>query len=154
MSDRIAVFHDGRIQQLAEPTEMYNAPANNFVAGFIGENNLLPCRVVATDGAGGVVVAMRNGASLSARTRHALSPGQEATVGARPESIRLAAAAEAAVIAELRAVAFLGDHVRAEVRAFGDASLTLKLPPGTTLPEPGDAVGLHLDPAQCHVLVE
>ena len=154
MSDRIAVFHDGRIQQLAGPAEMYNAPANNFVAGFIGENNLLPCRVVTTDGSGGALVAMRNGASLAARTRHALRPGQEATVGARPEGIRLAAADGAPVLAELQAIAFLGDHVRAEVRAFGDASLTLKLPPGTALPPPGAAVGLHLDPAQCHVLVE
>jgi putative spermidine/putrescine transport system ATP-binding protein len=44
MSDRIAVFHDGKIQQLADPETLYNAPENRFVAEFIGENNTLPCR--------------------------------------------------------------------------------------------------------------
>ena len=41
MSDRIAVFNDGRIQQLAPPSELYEKPQNSFVAGFIGENNKL-----------------------------------------------------------------------------------------------------------------
>ena len=41
MSDRIAVFNDGRIQQLAPPEELYERPANAFVAQFIGENNTL-----------------------------------------------------------------------------------------------------------------
>jgi putative spermidine/putrescine transport system ATP-binding protein len=47
LSDRIAVFHDGVIQQLDTPTKVYDAPANAFVAGFIGENNALPGKIVA-----------------------------------------------------------------------------------------------------------
>ena len=42
MSDRVAVFNDGRIQQLAPPDELYERPKNSFVAQFIGENNKLP----------------------------------------------------------------------------------------------------------------
>ena len=45
MSDRIAVFNDGRIQQLAPPSVLYEKPENSFVAGFIGENNKLPGRI-------------------------------------------------------------------------------------------------------------
>ncbi len=46
MSDRIAVFAEGRIQQLAAPQTLYHEPATDFVAGFIGENNRLRARVV------------------------------------------------------------------------------------------------------------
>jgi putative spermidine/putrescine transport system ATP-binding protein len=42
MSDRVAVFNDGRIQQLAPPADLYERPENSFVAQFIGENNKLP----------------------------------------------------------------------------------------------------------------
>jgi putative spermidine/putrescine transport system ATP-binding protein len=45
MSDRVAVFDDGRIQQLAPPDELYEQPQNSFVAQFIGENNTLPGKV-------------------------------------------------------------------------------------------------------------
>ena len=41
MSDRIAVFNDGRIEQVAAPAELYEAPASSFVAGFVGTSNLL-----------------------------------------------------------------------------------------------------------------
>ena len=54
MSDRVAVFDDGRIQQLAPPDELYEAPQNSFVAQFIGENNTLE----------GVVQEIRNGVAL------------------------------------------------------------------------------------------
>jgi ABC-type Fe3+/spermidine/putrescine transport system ATPase subunit len=45
MSDRVAVFDDGRIQQLAPPDELYEKPQNSFVAQFIGENNTLIGRI-------------------------------------------------------------------------------------------------------------
>src|SRR5690606_36862853 len=46
MSDRIAVFSDGRIQQVGSPREVYEHPVNAFVANFIGENNMLPGVIV------------------------------------------------------------------------------------------------------------
>ena len=58
MSDRIAVFNDGRIQQLAPPAELYERPGNSFVASFIGENNSLPGsyrRAARRQGAGAAV---------------------------------------------------------------------------------------------------
>ena len=50
MSDRVAVFNDGRIQQLAGPTASTKRPANGFVASFIGENTVLDGVVTATAG--------------------------------------------------------------------------------------------------------
>ena len=52
MSDRIAVFNDGAIQQLATPDDLYERPQNSFVAQFIGENNRLRGKVVAVNGTG------------------------------------------------------------------------------------------------------
>ena len=45
MSDRIAVMHDGVVEQLATPRELYQRPASAFVAGFIGTSNLITLRV-------------------------------------------------------------------------------------------------------------
>ena len=54
MSDRIAVFNRGRVQQLATPDELYDRPATAFVATFIGESNAIAGRVTAShDGVGG-----------------------------------------------------------------------------------------------------
>ena len=55
MSDRVAVFNDGRIQQLAPPDELYEKPQNNFVAQFIGENNMLAVAVTGLTGDRAVV---------------------------------------------------------------------------------------------------
>ena len=50
MSNRIAVFNDGKVQQLSSPDELYEAPENSFVAGFIGENNIFNGTVSEIDG--------------------------------------------------------------------------------------------------------
>ena len=62
MSDRIAVFNDGRIEQVATPAELYEAPASSFVAGFVGTSNLL------TGETARVVLG---------RERHVLDPARE-----------------------------------------------------------------------------
>jgi ABC-type Fe3+/spermidine/putrescine transport system ATPase subunit len=49
MSDRLAVFSQGRIEQVGTPAEVYNRPANRFVAGFLGETNFVPGTVRAAD---------------------------------------------------------------------------------------------------------
>ncbi|HHJ4328626.1 TPA: ABC transporter ATP-binding protein, partial [Klebsiella pneumoniae] len=50
MSDRVAVFHQGEIQQIAPPRDLYEAPRNTFVAHFIGENNRIAGELVSRDG--------------------------------------------------------------------------------------------------------
>jgi ABC-type Fe3+/spermidine/putrescine transport system ATPase subunit len=80
MSDRLAVMNQGRIEQLATPTSVYEQPATSFVAGFIGKTNLLDCRREERRlaRAGGLVVRL---ASDVARDRF--------TVSVRPEAIVL-----------------------------------------------------------------
>jgi putative spermidine/putrescine transport system ATP-binding protein len=122
MSDRIAVFHQGRIQQIDTPEAIYEHPANAFVARFIGENN----RVTGTveqieDGRCSVRV---NGGTVIAGTLGAeLAPGEPALVSVRPEQIVLGdAPADCMVDGTLAEAIYLGDHVRLRiaVRDVGD----------------------------------
>jgi putative spermidine/putrescine transport system ATP-binding protein len=88
MSDRIAVFSDGRIRQLATPFEVYENPANAFVAGFVGESNRLGGTVLGHEG-DKIVVGLTDGQKILARTAGAASPGTKVVLSIRPEKIAL-----------------------------------------------------------------
>lgn len=86
MSDRIVVFEKGLIQQAASPLEIYHRPETRFVAGFIGESNLIPARVA--DAAAGKAQNPALGACDYAAS-DAFVDGQDVTLLIRPEHIRL-----------------------------------------------------------------
>jgi multiple sugar transport system ATP-binding protein len=88
MADRIVVMRDGHIAQVGAPLELYDRPANVFVAGFIGSPamNLLP-GVVRKEG--GVPVVMVDGASLPLPDRPGLNEGRKVVFGIRPEHLEL-----------------------------------------------------------------
>lgn len=91
MADRIVVMHDGRIEQIGAPLELYNAPRNRFVAGFIGSPrmNFLPAKVTsAVQDAVDVTVGGKSMATLPFRARADLI-GHDLTLGIRPEHIEL-----------------------------------------------------------------
>ena len=92
MSDRIAVFNAGRIEQVGTPFDLYERPATRFVAGFIGETNFFP-GTVAAPGEGSCRVDV-SGALLGAMLPGAAVPGASVTVAVRPERIRLQAGSE------------------------------------------------------------
>jgi putative spermidine/putrescine transport system ATP-binding protein len=121
MSDRIAVFHHGRIQQIGTPESIYEQPANAFVARFIGENNRVTGTVERIDGSRCAVRV--NGVVLAGTLGASLAPGEAALVSVRPEQIALGdAPADCAVDGTLAEAIYLGDHVRLRVavRDVGD----------------------------------
>jgi len=123
MSDRIAVFNHGRIEQLATPAELYERPANPFVADFIGENNALPGRVQAIDGAYCSVDLGRYGL-ITARTGPTVRFGSNVIVSVRPERVWLGAAdgqRPNIIQATVSELTYFGDHVRAHL-TIGDGS--------------------------------
>ncbi|WP_323005403.1 ABC transporter ATP-binding protein [Pseudorhodobacter sp.] len=154
MSDRIAVFHDGRIQQLADPKTLYNAPENRFVAGFIGENNTMPCSFAGIE-SGLAVVKMADGAALKAVG--APPVGADLTLSVRPENIMLAGdhTPHGANLFSGTAtdVFFLGDHMRLSVQAFGGQIVTARIPVAQSRSfQTGETVHLACMPADCRLL--
>jgi len=126
MSDRIAVFNNGRIEQIGTPSALYEHPATRFVADFIGETNLFP-GVVAEIADGYSAV---DGAGMRLRARHAggLGRGQSVFVAVRPERTHLSqpAAAEPAaenrVLGQVVELIYLGRSRKYVVRA-GEAEV-------------------------------
>src|SRR5713101_6321735 len=99
LGDRVVVMRDGRVQQVGEPLELYNQPANKFVAGFIGSPamNFATVRIASENGA---LWATSEGIRLkmpeALAQRLAPSSGKEVTLGIRPEDLRIANGADPA----------------------------------------------------------
>ena len=130
MSNRIAVFNDGVIQQLSTPDVLYEAPENAFVAQFIGENNRLTGRVIETS-AKHCLVAAESGDRIRALKVNVHAIGERTTLSLRPERVVLNPAGNAlenvfeGVIKEL---IYLGDHLRALVAVCGNEEFVVKVP--------------------------
>jgi putative spermidine/putrescine transport system ATP-binding protein len=112
MSDRIAVFNHGRIEQIGTPSELYDAPQTRFVADFIGESNLFDGKVQAAD-AGGVVCTLPGGASIRLVGANTMRKDESIVIAVRPERIRVHEASykpscENVLNAAVSEVAYLG----------------------------------------------
>jgi len=151
MSDRIAVFQQGRIQQIGTPDAIYRRPDNAFVAGFIGENNRLTGVVERCVGDVCVVVS-GGGVMLSGICTEHLVPGRRALVSIRPEQIALgdAAGLDCALSGTLAEAIYLGDHLRLRVAVPGLDDVVVKAPPVAVPPE-GSAVRFGWNAADCRV---
>lgn len=86
MSDRIAVFNAGVVQQCATPAELYERPANAFVADFIGENNFIAGKVDEVDG-DTAWVTVPSGEQVKAQSADGIQAGQSAKLSVRPEKL-------------------------------------------------------------------
>jgi len=90
LGDRIGVMRDGKLLQMAPPGEIYNRPADLFVASFTGASNLLSGRVLARNGEFGTVQAA-SGESLTAWLPAGVAAGTAVKIAVRPENVRLGA---------------------------------------------------------------
>ena len=130
MSDRIAVFSDGEIQQIASPQELYEEPENAFVAQFIGENNSLTGIVRHINGEF-CQVELDGGFDVEALAVNVGAVGSRTTLSVRPESVKINPADgvckdrfEARVAERI----YLGDHIRLRVAVCGNDSFIVKVP--------------------------
>lgn len=145
LSDRVAVFNHGRIEQTASPQDLYDAPANPFVAGFVGDNNMLRGHADA-----GPALRLADGSCLHGRAAGSIAPGSQGTLCVRPEHLRVAADADAGnrLQATLLDAIHQGDHWRLVVRLrCSQATWFAKLAPGA-LPcgvAPGQELALAFD---------
>ncbi len=128
MSDRVAVFDDGIIQQLAPPDDLYERPDNSFVAQFIGENNKLSGTVQAF--AGDVVtVRLANGQLSHALAVRCGDVGSETLISIRPERVRNGAVEDVNTTeARVLELIYHGDHIRCRLSVHGDDEFVVKVP--------------------------
>jgi len=142
MSDRIAVFHHGRIQQVADPQTIYERPANLFVASFIGESNRLPAQLVASHGDGRCAARVSDGTVLRGTAAAPCGEAGPAVLAVRPERIAVAAAAAGADDNELPGTVeetiFLGGHLRVRLRcAAGELVASVPIQAAAAVPPAG-----------------
>jgi putative spermidine/putrescine transport system ATP-binding protein len=150
MSDRIAVFHQGRIQQIDKPQAIYERPANAFVARFIGENNRVAGTVEKIEG-GRCAVRVDGGAMLAGTFGGRLAPGEQALVSVRPEQIVLGdEPADCAVTGTLAEAIYLGDHLRLRIAVGGMGDIVVKSRAGHA-PAIGTAVRVGWRAEDCRV---
>ena len=128
MSDRIAVFDDGIIQQLAPPDDLYERPDNAFVAQFIGENNTLKAKVKSVND-GIATVEYGQGGTGEALAVNCGGVGSTTTLSIRPERVDIGAkSGPNAVDAKVLELIYLGDHIRCRMNVLGNDQFVVKVP--------------------------
>ncbi|HEX5321906.1 MAG TPA: sn-glycerol-3-phosphate ABC transporter ATP-binding protein UgpC [Stellaceae bacterium] len=154
LGDRVVVMADGYVQQVGEPMELYNHPANRFVAGFIGSPamNFASVRIAQDNGA---IWATGEGIRLKLPAPEAarLGPysGKDVTLGVRPEDMRVAVdsdPADLSVNAEVEVVERLGSEILLDV-AVGKTTMVASVEP-TVAAKMHDRLRLALNPDRLH----
>ena len=148
MASRIAVMDQGRIVQMGAPDQVYEKPADRFVAGFLGAINLFSARVVAASGGILSLDSAEAGARLAVAHDHALLPGTEVALALRPEKISVRPTPDPAWANTLggtvRGVAYRGEASDVEIElptgklvrvalANGERSAQARLAPGQSV---------------------
>ena len=157
MSDRVAVFQDGRIQQLDPPDVLYEEPQNSFVAQFIGENNTLNGTVKSIT-ADKAVVELDNGEMIDTVPVNVNAVGDRTLVSIRPERVefnkdRLAADAHT-LKAEVLEFIYMGDIYRTKLRVAGNDDFIVKTrnAPDQRRLKPGEILEIGWRPQDCRAL--
>jgi multiple sugar transport system ATP-binding protein len=168
MGTRVAVLSEGRLQQVAPPQEVYDRPANTFVARFIGSPpmNLLPGALVVDGATRSVQVAagtfaLPSGPSAAGTTTAVLAKepttAGDVLVGFRPEDVVLTTAGQGSLRAKVRVVESLGyeRHVLCHVEGADDVAgrgdVVVRTPAMAAIPADGETVGLGVAPDRLHL---
>jgi putrescine transport system ATP-binding protein len=130
MADRIGVMDRGRLVQVGVAAELYERPANRFVAGLLGDVNLIEGRL-GPDAPGALrTVETALGPIRATTPASALAPGAPVVVALRPERIALADEASAGLSGTVIEATFLGDRIRRQVRMADGSSMRTTMPAG------------------------
>ena len=157
MSDRVAVFNDGRIQQLAPPADLYERPDNAFVAQFIGENNKL-LGVIEDLSDGKALVRLDSGELIDATPVNVGQKGQKTLVSIRPERVEfkpeMMPPGAHRVAAEVLEVIYMGDILRVRLNVAGSTDFVMKMRNtlGQTRLSPGEKINVGWHPQDARAL--
>ena len=128
MSDRVAVFNEGVIQQLSPPADLYERPMNAFVAQFIGENNRLKGRVKAVEGQE-ALVELDGGGFSRALAVNCGGAGNRTELSIRPERVSIGdSSLPNRAEGRVEELIYLGDHIRCRMSVLGHDEFIVKVP--------------------------
>ena len=155
LADRIAVLQAGRVEQVGSPLELYNAPSNVFVAGFIGSPKMnLMKGTVETVAPGTVTVRLAGGTQVSVPVANGVAgvtSGTAVTVGVRPEDVGAQGKGPTVALpGKVMAVERLGAETYVYVRTAGEETVVARRDPGAKA-EPDEQISLALVGATCHL---
>ena len=130
MSNRIAVFNDGKVQQLSSPDVLYEQPENSFVAQFIGENNRMVGTIMSIDEKY-CSVDLDGGGSIKALKVNIGEVGEKTQLSVRPERVTVntgQTSNENNFTGLVKELIYLGDHIRARLEVCGNDEFIVKIP--------------------------
>jgi spermidine/putrescine transport system ATP-binding protein len=155
MSDRIAVMNEGKVQQIADPTTLYELPKNSFVANFIGQINVFSGVVESVSG-DRVTLRTSREMRIEAYSQEGagVEVGAEAQAAVRPEKIRFGGAGDNASTAEIRQIVYLGVSTQYIAELPGGEKLVLYQQNAQDAENPGvgEEVPVSWDARNCLVL--
>jgi spermidine/putrescine transport system ATP-binding protein len=156
MSDRIAVMNEGEVQQVADPTTLYESPRNRFVANFIGQTNVFSGTVESVNGER-VTLRTRRGVRIEAVTgeSYGVEVGAQAQAAVRPEKVRFESTGDNVSTAEIRQIVYLGVSTQYIAELPDGATLVLyqqNARDATAAPGVGEEVSVAWDTQHCLVL--
>jgi putative spermidine/putrescine transport system ATP-binding protein len=155
MSDRVAVFNDGAIQQIDVVTQLYETPVNRFVASFVGDNTVFEGSVVGTHGTN-CDVQLPCGTRFTGLNVNSALNGNAIQACMRPERIAVNLGADKpagnSVAATVADVIYFGDHLRLRCTLSGQVDATVKIPlSSNAIPQTGQSIWLHLPPEHLRI---
>ena len=160
LSDRIAVFSGGRIVQVGSGEDLYERPADTFIAGFIGNSNFLPGRVLQQDEKG-LAIRLASDDVVTLPAASAFSRGDTVDLMLRPEDIEMVQASDQADHLALPVTVveriFLGDVIAYEVRTRDGRDIAVRQPAARAagaLFEIGSEAFVSAPAQRCHVFAK
>ncbi len=152
MSDRVAVFHDGLIQQIDGVETLYETPANRFVAGFVGDSTVLDGQIEAVNG-NACTLRLPHGVQLQGVNVNQAKVGETVQCGVRPERLQVAESPGANTFeARMLDLIYFGDHLRVRCEVAGQEPATIKMALAhAALPQPGQTFQVYAPPEHLRV---
>lgn len=157
LADRIVVFEGGKVQQVGPPLELYNNPANRFVAGFLGSPKMgfVDATVTAIEGSS-TAITLNNGGSIvvpDAAAGHRLRSGDRLVVGMRPEDLFLTEPDAGCISGPVLQVEMLGAETFAFIDVGSEESVAVRIR-RPAIVRPGERIGASIDPQKIHLFDE
>ena len=155
LSDRVAIMHRGRLEQVGTPEEIYAHPRSRFVAEFVGLSNFLPARVEAIEG--DAMTVTLGGGPVTLAALPGIAPGARVWLFVRPSEVELLAPDEAAdgnvVPARVEKVTYLGDKIDYRLTVGDGVALRVQADAHRRWP-PGTALRVRLPRARCWAIAD